>query len=375
MKIRTLFYSMLIIGLLLRCGVTKKYEEARASKSIQLYETYIVKYPKSKYLSKAKDELASLYEERDWSLAKSSNTINGYKKFLLDYTNSKYTSQVEIKIKELEEEANWNTTKNINSVYAYENYLFSFPESKYVFEAKNKIQQIKDDLAWKEADTQATSESYQKYISNFPSGTKKTQALERIQEIKIIQPKWENVIKKNTPDGYRTFLNQYYSSSYSTKARQKLSELEEKFWSEALTGKSLKKYQNYISNFPDGKYYDEAEKAIIDIEVDNIFKGDHGVLPPMSKTSGRYYNVNTNEIEIYNKTSYILSVRYSGSFESKKIVLSPNQKQKFTIRNGDYKVAASVNATNVRNYAGKEKLEGGSYTSEFYIETKTIWDR
>ncbi|MBK7808492.1 MAG: hypothetical protein IPJ51_19710 [Saprospiraceae bacterium] len=81
MKIRTLFYSILIIGLLLSCAVTKKYEEARASKSIQLYETYIVKYPKSKYLSKAKDELASLYEERDWSLAKAQIQLTDIKNF------------------------------------------------------------------------------------------------------------------------------------------------------------------------------------------------------------------------------------------------------------------------------------------------------
>jgi hypothetical protein len=63
-------------------------------------------------------------------------------------------------------------------------------------------------------------------------------------------------------------------------------------------------------------------------------------------------------------------VRYSG-IESKKIVLSPRQRKSTTLKKGNYRIAASVNASNVTNYAGKENLSGGDYSSEYYIQTQT----
>lgn len=36
---------------------------------------------------------------------------------------------------------------------------------------------------------------------------------------------------------------------------------------------------------------------------------------------------------------------------------------------GDYRVAASVDASNVSNYAGKETSDGGNYEVEYYIRS------
>ncbi len=368
---------LLAIGLSSGCGVTKRYEEAKASNSIQTYEDYISKYPKSKYLQQAKDELAELYEERDWSSARKSNAISGYNRFISDYPYSKYTSEAEKRIKKIEEENAWSKSVNINSINSYENFISSYPASHYVLDAKNKIQKLKDNLAWEEAELESTVESYRKYISAFPNGLKKAIALDKIKEIEVIRPAWDRTLKSNTPDSYRSFIGQYRHSSYSVVAQQKLEGLESDYWKQAESKNSISQYQKYISNFPNGRHIPEAEKEIIDIEVDNIFKGDHGKLPPMSKTASGYSYTTSNDIEIYNNTTYTLTVRYSGSgsLESKKIVLAPKQKQTFTLQNGDYRVAASVNVANVTNYAGKEKLEGGSYSSEFFIETSTYWGR
>jgi hypothetical protein len=77
-----------------------------------------------------------------------------------------------------------------------------------------------------------------------------------------------------------------------------------------------------------------------------------------------------NSIEIFNNTQYILTIRYSG-IESKKVVMSPKQRTSLSLKNGNYRIAASVNASNVRNYAGNENLSAGEYTSEYYIRTRT----
>ena len=39
------------------------------------------------------------------------------------------------------------------------------------------------------------------------------------------------------------------------------------------------------------------------------------------------------------------------------------------LKNGKYRVAASVSASNVSNYAGNENLQGGNYSVDYYIST------
>ncbi len=372
---RSYVFLILTIVLLSSCGVTRMYEDAKTSQSIVLYEAYISEYPRSKFLKQATEELNTLYEERDWKSANQAKSQTAFECFLRDYPYSKYGRQAEEKIKEIQESDAWKKTVNIDLIYAYENFLSSYPASRYAFDARNKIEQLKDELAWKVAESESTVDSYQKYISEFPNGTKKVLALDRIKEIEIVKPAWNRTVKANTPDAYRDFLSQYSQSSFSSIARNKLSVLEREHWYQATNKKSIALYQAYLKNFPNGEHSAEAEKAIIDLEVDNIFKGDYGQLPPMSKTSAGYTYATTNDIEIFNNTAYTLTVRYSGSLESKKIVLSPKQKRKFTLENGNFRVTASVDAANVTNYAGKENLEGRSYTSEFYIETETYWGR
>ncbi|MBP6870994.1 MAG: hypothetical protein KBC43_03215 [Bacteroidales bacterium] len=149
-----------------------------------------------------------------------------------------------------------------------------------------------------------------------------------------------------------------------------MQEIERDDWYKASSRNTIASYTAYINSYPNGLYREDAEKKIIDKEVEDIFRGDHGVLPPASRTSyGSSYS-STSDVDIYNNTSYTLTVRYSGT-ESKKIVLSPGRSTNFTIKNGYYKVAASVDAANVQNYAGEETLSGGGYESTYYIETKT----
>ena len=368
------YLILFILGLLSSCGVSNNYKEAKSSKSILAYENYISKYPRSKYLPQAKEELNDLYEERDWNAANQANKITVFERFISDYPCSEYRTQAESKIRELEEWEAWSKCLNINTIYAYENFINAFPVSRYTSDAKIKIEQLEDNHAWQEAESIGTVVSYKKYLADFPRGSNRATATYRIEEIEVVEPAWNRAVKENTPLAYQDFLDQYSNSSFVSKVREKLLSLEIEFWRQARTQRSITLYQKYLDNFPAGSHVAEAEKAIIDIEVDDIFKGDHGLLPPMSKASVGFTNSTTNHIEIYNNTSYTLTVRYSGSIASKKIVLKPKQKQTFTLQNGNYRVAASVNATNVNNYAGDEKLEGGRYTSEYYIKTESYWE-
>ena len=128
-------------------------------------------------------------------------------------------------------------------------------------------------------------------------------------------------------------------------------------------------FNNFLQEFPEGVYSEEVQKRIVDLEVDAIFRGDYGKMPPMKRSyAGDGYS-NENEIEIYNNTSFNLTVYYSGP-ESKKITLLPKETIRTSLVNGSYRVAASVDASDIGNYAGTEKLEGGYYDIEYYIVTR-----
>ena len=75
----------------------------------------------------------------------------------------------------------------------------------------------------------------------------------------------------------------------------------------------------------------------------------------------------TQQITI-NGTSYTLTILYSGP-DSKRLVINAGGTKSVRLKNGQYRVAASVSAANVSNYAGSENLNGGSYNVDYYIST------
>ena len=141
---------------------------------------------------------------------------------------------------------------------------------------------------------------------------------------------------------------------------------EPKAWKQATSENSLSAYKKYKSLYPNGAHIGTCEKRIIDMEVAIIYAGDHGTLPEMDRTG--YGGGSTSSITVTNSTSYVLTLLYSGA-DSKRLVLSPGKTSTIRLKNGSYRVAASVSASNVRNYAGSEQLQGGNYSVDYYIST------
>lgn len=140
-------------------------------------------------------------------------------------------------------------------------------------------------------------------------------------------------------------------------------------WQTASSLNNIAAYQKYLDLYPYGKHKSSAESKLIDLQVDATFAGEHGYLPEMDKTSNG--SGSTSTISVYNNTSYTLTLLYSGK-ESKKLVLSPNSRGSLRLKNGSYRIAASVSASNVQRYAGSETLNGGGYEVEYYISTTTV---
>lgn len=372
MKTSIILFYAIIIAFGYSCTLTKDYEEANRINSIRSYSDFQETHPNSKYKEEVEKKLYSLYDDKAWNEALTENTVEAYEEYLTRYTEGKYRDGAESRMKKLEYDQRlsvaWAKACYDNTIMAYENFISSFPQAAEVMEARVRIKSIKDDIAWKEAENLNTLESYTKYLSSFPQGDKHqiAQARKRNIEDENIRPIWEKVLEKNTIDGYRDFIYRYSDSWYTTLAFEKIRELEDKKWNAAVKLNTIKGFKDFIKNNPLHPNVLEAEKRIIDLEVDQIFKGDHGSLPPLNKSDYSQSTSSISSIDIFNNTQYVLTIRYSGG-ESLKVDIPAYKHGKVNLRNGNYRITASVNTPSVSNYAGAEILTGGEYEAEYYI--------
>ena len=182
-----------------------------------------------------------------------------------------------------------------------------------------------------------------------------------------------NIAKLNaTVVGWRQY-QRVVPSSYYRDSEEEIEEIENqtwntepKAWQQATAENSLSAYNKYKSLYPKGAHINQCEKKIIDLEVSSIYAGEHGTLPAMERTGNG--GGTTSYITVTNSTSYTLTILYSGP-DSKKLVIEASGTKSIRLKNGQYKVAASVNAYNVSRYAGTENLRGGNYSADYYIST------
>lgn len=139
-------------------------------------------------------------------------------------------------------------------------------------------------------------------------------------------------------------------------------------WSESIRLNTSFAYKKYIELYPAGLRIENAKKLLVDREVDDIFGKDHGKLPNMDKISQGHGDYST--ITVYNNTAHTLTLRYSGA-ESTSVNIASRTTCSLSLTNGSYRIAASVDVSGVRNYAGNESLTGGHYNVEYYISNSS----
>ena len=167
------------------------------------------------------------------------------------------------------------------------------------------------------------------------------------------------------------YINQNKIKEHVDLAYNKISEIKEKnkqeAYASAVENNSSSQWKKFIEDYPDYSNKKEIEKLIIYLEVSEIFNGEYGDIPS-SQLSGVVNNIQS-EIAIKNDTKYTLTIRYSGP-DIIKISIPPFQNGTVKLKSGEYRVAASVNASNVRNFAGIENLHG-EYSANYYISTSS----
>ena len=252
--------------------------------------------------------------------------------------------------------------------------------------------QRRDIISFDKLKAEITIEKCQNFIDKYPHS-------EKISEVRDwINKQYENELRAaNDSLSLSLFIDKYssnyrfkeeYKHPYLNKAIKQLDEekkrleyerneqirreqvvwnSEDRAWQTASERGMLVMFQRYLNLYPNGVHRSEAMKKIIDLEGADVFRsGNYGQLPSMDKIG--YGKSAYTTVTVKNDTQYTLTLLYSGT-ESKRIVISSYDSQGVQLKSGSYRIVASVDASRVRNFAGKEDLTGGIYSVNYYIST------
>lgn len=140
---------------------------------------------------------------------------------------------------------------------------------------------------------------------------------------------------------------------------------EDSAWQRANSTGTREAYQTYIARFPNGAHRPQANQKLVDMSVNDIFSQDHNKMPEIDRVRADETSP-TSTITVENDTQFILTVYYSGA-ESRTVNIFPGQKSTVTLKNGSYRIAASVPPAGIKPFAGSQSFTGGDYEVGFVI--------
>ena len=291
------------------------------------------------------------------------DSVQSYEGFANRFPSSGYLADsAKERTRVLREPDAWSHAKETDQIEALRGYVRMYPEGKHLDDAQKRIAELAD-ARWKVISDTDSKSTLLKFLKYHPETTKRPEVEARI--VTIADGEWRKIAAGRSVVAIEKFLEDYHETSMRAEAEQRIQELHNDLeW--VREQDSLDHYQRFATRYPDHSERSWIEKRIIDLEVKQIAAGEYGELPRAKPLS---YGGSTVEVEVENQTVYELTARYSGP-ESKKLVITRGATQKVSLPPGDYKVAASVTAANVRNYYGTDVMRGGQYSSIFYIQSE-----
>lgn len=284
-------------------------------------------------------------------------TEAGYTEYLNEFPNGKHTDEALSALYDIANRQGLTPLLEFGKKYS---------STKHGERAVEYVRNFADSL-YNIASTENTLSAWDKFIAAIPYELQRD-AISKKNAIYL--ELYNEANKKNTIAAWEDYMSKVPASQHRD-AQERIETLtwksESSAWKKAQSINTISIYEKYLSHHPNGAHAATARKKIIDLKVDAIGAGDHGTLPSMDKVS--WGSGSSSTISVENDTQYTLTLMYSGKSQSKEIKISPNGKKTFTMPNGEYRIAATVNASNVRGFYGRETLTGGSYSASYYIST------
>jgi hypothetical protein len=292
--------------------------------------------------------------------AKYSGTETAYERFLQKHPDSGFVAAARARLANLKFEViRANPTGR-----DLQQFISKWSDTPAVGEARGMLLDLARD-AWRQMEDSEDPTILQRFEADFEGAPESGLARERRTDL-LPRLEWKGLQSSESLANLEAFILKHDPHVVADWARGRIDALcRNPIW--VATQDRLDLYQKHLHLVPESPRRAEFNKRIIDLEVAEITRGDHGDLPPASPlqiTGG-----STAEVKIENQTSYTLTVRYSGS-NSYRFDLAPSEVRDVMLVPGPYQVAATVSSSSVIPYAGSDKLSGGSYGVKFYIETR-----
>ncbi len=178
---------------------------------------------------------------------------------------------------------------------------------------------------------------------------------------------WQNAFTSEDISNTEDYISQYPKGKYISNAISRKNELKklnmQKAYDDASNSNASYAWKRFLEDYPDHPNAGSIKEKIIRLEVDEILGNrETGRIPSFNSYSTGYSS--NSSVEITNNTGCSLTVRYSG-VEAKMIEIPSGGTSTVYLTSGSYKIAASACGA---NYAGTESLRG-SYGSTFYISS------
>ncbi len=332
-------------------GKKRDYYKIVTSRNVEDFDNYLIKHPKSLYNAEVIKRRDCLKRQIEWNWVRYTtdtiemkNYIKKYQYQTIDCDIVGYGFDIENDVSTFQNKLNsiridnhWNrinTNNNSLSTVEYENFNKKYPDSKYYKIANDTINNRK----------------------------------KRLEKIKKQENDW--ILTKNSNDysKYLEFNKKYPKSIHIDSCLLFLKNIEQKDWDKACKTNTVKAYENFENKFPNGYYFNEAEKKIVDIELQKIKKNNPTAnWKPMDITS---YDRNSlrSTIIMENETGYTIKVLFSGT-ETKRIYIKPDEEVTLKLLNGRYTVSATIEKSDIKPYWGYENYQGYEYSSVWVIQT------
>lgn len=356
-----------------------QFEQAQKKDRIYSYESFLRKHGDSKYASEAKSRLIYLQSEKEWAelepeiqdhahgltpaISAQAKLVKNLKGFVDEFENLERAEDAEKILRDMENDF----LKEVDGPGDAEYLLKLFPNP----DIAESIVTRAADWGNRTRDPAKLDEILALLQTEVMNDVKQSKLIEVRSQIRARghEMAFEAAMAEDSEKALEEFVAKYPGSIFHSRVEQRLRELLERYrdWSYVQRIDSKEGYERYLQLEPEGQYSQNAKRRLIDLEVDDILTGDVGELPDLQPLQFSTRN-RIAEVEVKNDTQYTLTVRYSGP-DSQKHVIPPRRTISFSIAKGKYRVAASVDASRVRPYAGSEEITYDQYGSSFYIQT------
>lgn len=172
--------------------------------------------------------------------------------------------------------------------------------------------------------------------------------------------------KGAVPSGFKDY-NDDSLDQLNQKMKEREWGSEDTAWKAASDTDSSQAYERYLAIYPNGAHAAEATVRLVSAKVNETLANAHNDLPQVKQTRTDEMSP-TSTVIVENNTGYPLTVYCSGT-DNRTVIIPPDKKAAITIKNGQYKLAASVPPPHIRPFAGQTSFSGGDYEIGFWVVT------